>query len=290
MRRDSSHPEVELLDYISGAADPETGRTVEAHISNCPECSTVASVVRALRDGAQERHRRQPTERREAADREIDALMTEDRARHPDLGELASFFYGESVDQRRGLVAAHVALCPECTEAIAIYSRAEQAAKQAGATRVEPVPQKSWDLIRDWEDSSFARPKAPEEVLSQETLTRLLGLMREHNDELREIVVTQTRGTSPTPDLVPVLVVDDRGDFRRVEMFEKTRAAEDAYLFEHMEKSEQFNSRSLHAVLELNSGEVAIVSERIHHYKTLLQYPGQAGAGVRNTGYFIFED
>jgi hypothetical protein len=203
------------------------------------------------------------------------AVSTDEASSHPDAEELASFFYKDTPGEVvAGKIAAHVAVCRECSEVIAVYAHAELLASEPGVARAEPAPQKAWELIRDWEGSAFTQPKAPDVVLNNETLNKLLGLMRDQ--------------TAPpegeTPDLVPVLVVDNQGEFRRVEMFEKKRTAEDAYVFEHLEKSEQFDSRSLHAVLELESGEVAIVAEKIERYRTLLQYPEKVA------GFFIFED
>ncbi|MGH9764988.1 MAG: anti-sigma factor family protein, partial [Blastocatellia bacterium] len=52
MGKKSKHPDKDLLDYVKGSLDQDTGRTVQKHLDSCEECSRFASLIRALRQEA----------------------------------------------------------------------------------------------------------------------------------------------------------------------------------------------------------------------------------------------
>src|SRR5262245_1548356 len=177
MVRKVSHPQNELLGYLNGTLTGESIHDVEQHLAGCADCSSVTGVLQALRQD-----RKISAARSSAAS--VDSLprgtqLPDDPFLHPDVSELASFFYGKSAEPRRALVAGHVAVCLECAEALSIYSRAETAATQLKAKDKQrlAVPQKAWDLIHDWEESSFAKPRAPGHELDGRTLETLLALL-----------------------------------------------------------------------------------------------------------------
>jgi hypothetical protein len=93
-----------------------------------------------------------------------------DESEHPDIGELASLFYGDSSTSTVAKAAAHVALCPGCREEIAVYAQAERIAARFDSRTSEraSVPASAWEMIRGWEDSSFAGTKPDTKPLSPE--------------------------------------------------------------------------------------------------------------------------
>jgi anti-sigma factor ChrR (cupin superfamily) len=156
MSNKQAHPERELFEYLSGGLDASGAIMIEEHLRECAGCSEVVSLVRALRQGP-------------APPDDANAwLMSE--SEHPDIGELASLFYGDSSTSTVAKAAAHVALCPGCREEIAVYAQAEQVAARFDSRTSEraSAPAAAWEMIREWEDSSFARTKLETKPLSPE--------------------------------------------------------------------------------------------------------------------------
>ena len=156
MVKKPAHPDIQLFEYLNGALDENAVQSIEAHLSGCEDCASAAAMIRALKEEASESNLKS----------QISNLKSQISEEHPDISELASFFYA-SRPSRNTNVAAHVALCGSCAEAIAEYARAERAAvaynpmnAAAGA-----VPAKAWEMIRDWEDSSFEKLKPASEVI-----------------------------------------------------------------------------------------------------------------------------
>lgn len=289
----SSHPESELVGYLNGTLAAGSAHTVEQHLAGCSDCSSFATVLRTLRQ-----ERKLSASRSSASTLSSESLprgtqLPDEPFLHPDVSELASFFYGKSPEQRRALVAGHVAVCTECTEALSIYARAEHAATAFEPSKVkrDAFPQKAWELIRDWEDSSFARPRAPGEELDGRTLERLISLLHEQSDHIRAVVrnaLTQSRGTVFALELVPVALVTHGGDLLGVELFEKIPDSPGTELLEHADRSERLNRKKLHAVVDYGAGGYTVVSQQIERYGARLRYA--ASSRVVRTDYFVFED
>lgn len=156
MSNKQTHPGRELFEYLSGGLDPRGREMVEGHIAECDDCKEVIGVVRALRQGA-------------PGPDTANAWLEEGSA-HPDIGELAALFYGGAGAGSVSRAAAHVAVCPDCREEIAVYAEAERSAARfdSSAAKRVAVPAAAWEMIREWEDSSFAKTKPETKSLSPE--------------------------------------------------------------------------------------------------------------------------
>ena len=182
-------------------------------------------------------------------------------------------------------MAAHIALCQSCATEIAEYARAESAASRynaAEAIRVE-MPARAWELISEWEESSFARPKPASEVIGQELLAKLSNLLSEQREQLAE-------AESENAGMVPVIVVDREGEVRSVEMFKKIRGARGQKVLEHAEKSERFDDKPVHVLLDFGEEGRVVVSERIRRDTVRLKRPARQQSELRRADYFIIED
>src|SRR5438034_3689343 len=181
MVKKPAHPDFEVFEYLNDAVDENAAQLIEAHLSVCAECASVAGLVRALKASASEGNRKDRSE--------VSDLKSQTSGEHPDISELASFFYAKSGRAESSSVASHVAQCSFCGEAIAQYARAESASAEYEPVKdtAGEVPAKAWEMIRDWEDSSFAQLKPATEVLGQELLTRLAGILNERAQELGEM-------------------------------------------------------------------------------------------------------
>src|SRR5262245_15807618 len=170
MAKKLTHPDIQLFDYLNGAVDAEAARQIEAHLSACNDCSSVAVLVRSIKPAAMEPEGQPPI-----------SDQSQRYSEHPDVSELAYFFYSTSQRAESSRVAAHVALCPSCAEEIAEYARADHAANHYTLNKASQgeVPASAWEMIHDWEGSSFAKLRPASEALGQELLTRLSQLLGE---------------------------------------------------------------------------------------------------------------
>src|SRR5215475_10207259 len=139
----STHPETELFEYLNHSLGGEESSAIETHLSTCEECASVASLVRALK--AEEMPTNSQSQIRD----------------HPGINELASFFYAKKESSNVSQAAKHVAICSSCAEAIAQYASAERASEmyQPSKATIGEVPAKAWEMIDDWENSSFGELK-----------------------------------------------------------------------------------------------------------------------------------
>jgi hypothetical protein len=274
MVKKSAHPE-HLFDYLNGAVDEAAARLIEAHISVCDDCGFVAAVCRALKKAASDpegENRYQGT------------------GEHPDISELASFFYARQRRADSAHVAEHVALCSSCAEEIAQYARAERVAYQYEPAKAASgeVPATAWEMIRDWEDSSFARLKPASEVLGQELLNRLFSLLDERTREIgksgHEVSGSQDTGR------VPVLVVSRSGKVRGVEFFETAVDSTGARVLKHAEGSQRFDNRLVHALLDYGESEPVLISEVIKSETVRLEHAPREEEELRRVAYFIIEN
>jgi anti-sigma factor RsiW len=279
MAKNRAHPDKELFEYLSGALDAQSGQAIEQHLSACADCASVASLVRALKTSVGKSEDTAQASRISNPESEIAQT-------HPDASALASFFYSRALRANNRAVAAHVALCRSCVEEIAHYARAERAASQRNSDQgaAGEVPQSAWEMIREWEESSFARPKAASETISHELLAKLSKLLSEQEpakDRAAEV---------KDGNMAPVIVVDREGEVRSVEMFKKARSAEGASVLKHAEKSERFDNKPVHALLDFGENSPVVVSGRIRRDTVSLQQPARPEAEARRADYFIIED
>jgi hypothetical protein len=275
-----------LFDYLRGALDAQARVSVEEHLAGCADCATVAGLVRALKDDAG---------RSEGGQSQISNLKPRVSAEHPAVSELASFFYSKSPRAANRATAAHVARCRRCAEEIAEYARAERAASgyAPAATSVGEVPATAWEMIRDWEESSFAKLKPAGEAVGQELLAKLFNLLSEQKDWLRDVrrsAMAQAPGEDETQRLVPVIVVDKSGQLRGVEVFERVKDADGESVLKHAEKSARFDKKPLHALLDFGDKDRVIVTDHINHDTARLRQASRPDAKLRRADYFIIED
>src|SRR5882762_258555 len=213
MVKKSAHPDIQLFDYLNGAAEAEAAKAIEEHLSVCEDCTSLAALVCKLKESASS----EPTHENSSRASQPASRVSRE---HPDTNELASFFYSSSRPAHGSRVAMHVALCSSCTEAIAQYARTEHIASKYEPEKalMEEMPAKAWEMIRDWEDSSFAQLKPPGEVLGKELLSRLFSLFDARTPKVSE----RTHEVSRSQDAgrIPVLVVSRSGEVRGVEYFE----------------------------------------------------------------------
>jgi hypothetical protein len=271
----SAHPDGQLFDYLSGSPSAQSRASIEEHLSECAECAAVADLARALRS-------------------QLSNLGDKDSGKHLSVSELASFFYSKSPRARNRAAAAHVAVCQSCAEEIAQYARAESAASlyEPDKKAERRVPAAVWEMIRDWEESSFAKPRPASDSISQEMLAKLFNLLSEQKEWLRKArrTAVEKSGEGEAANLVPVIVVDRSGQLRGVEMFERVTDTRGESVLKHAEKSERFDKKPIHALLDFGEESRVVVSERINHDTARLSQSSQADAKPRRTDYFIIED
>lgn len=272
MAKKAAHPDRQLFEYLNGALDSRANQMIQQHLADCAECASVADLVRALKSEAGESS-------------QISNIKSELSEEHPDVSALASFFYARSSRVRNPQVAAHVAVCKSCATEIAEYARAESAASRyntAEAVRGE-MPARAWEIIREWEESSFAKPKAASEAISQKLLAKLSNLLSEQRDQFSE-------AEDDSAGMVPVIVVDREGEVRSVEMFKKIRGARGASILEHAEKSERFDNKPVHVLLDFGEENRTVLSNIIRRDTVRLKQPARQESELRRADYFIIED
>lgn len=271
MVKKAAHPEFRLFEYLNKSIDENGAQVVEAHLSACDDCASVARLINAIKETAAEQH----LERKPQA------------ASHPDLSELASFFYTRPRRASSSTVATHVALCGSCGEAIAQYARAERAAAEYNPASAEAgvVPAKAWEMIRDWEDSSFAKVKPANEVLGQELLTRLAGIL----NAPEERKIERDARTPLSAERVPVLIVNSSGEFRSIEFFDKETDSTGASVLRHSEGSARFDNQAMLALFGVGESDSFVVSNPIRRDTIRLERPRSDEESLR-TDYIIIED
>lgn len=286
MVQKSAHPAIRLFDYLNGALDRKTARSIEEHLSGCDDCASLARLVGALKASSLEPGRERHSQ--------VSNLQSQLYGEHPDIGELASFFYVNARRAEDSRVAAHVALCGSCREAIAQYARAEHAAGEYKDVReaAGEVPARAWEMIRDWEDSGFARPKPAGEVLNQDLLSRLALTLNEQTKAAREMETERSRPHKFPPTggaRISVFVVNSSGDVRSVEAFEQIVDPSGATLLRHAEGSQRFDNKPMYALFDLGENEASVVSSLIRR-DTILMEHSRADDESRRPNYIIIED
>ena len=275
MSKKQTHPDIELFDFLNVAVDQNEAKVIEAHLSTCEECGSIASLVRAFKRSA--------SEQTNADKHQVSSPI----GVHPDISTLASFYYARSNPADTASVRSHVAFCSSCAEAISEYARAERAAAEyervKGAAARE-VPAKAWELIRDWEESSFGKLKPANEVLGQDLLDRLSGLL--NKAEIRE---ERHADRSENAERVPVLIVSSSGEVRSLEYFDKTVDPTGASVLKHAEGSARFDNKPVHALFDFGDNRPLVITNLIRRDSVRLE-PARPGAESRRADYIIIED
>jgi hypothetical protein len=163
---------------------------------------------------------------------------------HPDADELASFFTGKA---GKAATAAHVAACQSCAEEVALFARAERAAAdfQASKKHAATVPAAAWQMIRDWQNDSFAKPKPQTDTVDAEIVRNFARLIADR----KAFKAGRKAVTRAAPNQVPVIVVNREGEFRGIELFEKSESKGGEITLKHADPSGRFDNRELHALL-----------------------------------------
>jgi hypothetical protein len=267
---ESEHPG-QLFDYLGGRLEERAAQAVADHVAACSECRSLAELAGVLKEVSHD---------------------SDARSSHPDLSELASFFYGKA-QSKRSVVAAHVAACQTCASELSLYARADSEAEaydHAAVARSE-VPDAAREMIREWEESSFAEHKPAAYVVTREMLARMTGVLTEKEEELAgQSHLTRSECEGDRAALVPVIVVDRSGSLRRIEMFEKATDERGADVFRYPGGSERFDRRSFHALLDFGEPSRVVVSDLIMRDEIRLPRVERADTELRRADYFIIED
>lgn len=277
MVKKAAHPEFRLFEYLNGNLDEKAAQAIEAHLSACDDCALVVQLVRALKEAADEQNSGQPR---------ASSLTSYKSGHHPDLSELATFFYTRSRRATASNVAAHVALCSSCVDVIAQYARAERAAGKYNPASVPAgaVPADGWAMIREWEESSFAKVKPAHEVLGQELLARLACILNEQPGRLLE-----RDASAQQVERVPVLIVSRSGEVRSVEFFEEEFDSTGASVLRHSEGSIRFDNKPLLVLFRSSEKEPFVVSNPIRRDTIRLEKIGREKESLK-ADYIIIED
>ena len=282
MARKSTHPNRQLFDYLNGSLNEQISQSIERHLAICIECQTVASIIRALKSQAA-------------------ARALESSENHPDVSELAAFFYNEREDARAAKTAAHVAICRSCAEEIALYARAEHQAAHYDPTRQAEDAEMNrsisasgnraaWEMIEDWEDTVYARTKPEIKSLSEDMMQKLASLLEERKDQLIEIERRAVaRPEIEADDLVPVIVVSESGEFRSMEMFESAVGPQGHSTLRHTEETGRFDDKPFYALLDFGEEKPAVRSYLIRHGAVRLERASRPSAVLPRASYFIVE-
>ena len=272
MAKKSAHPDIQLFDFLNGALDEKTAMVIEAHLTECEECASVAGLVRSLKESASQTNRER---------------QSHTSGEHPGISELASFFYTQSQSADSCRAATHVSMCSSCAEAIAQYARAERASAEYEPAKAiaGEVPAKAWDMINDWEDSSFGKLKPASEVLGQELLDRLVRLLNKRDVREMDRDASQAQDT----ERIPVLIVSSSGEVRSVEFFEKHIDPTGASILRHSEGSARFDNKPLHALFDFGERDPLVVSNVMHRDTVRLEQT-RPEEESRRANYIIIED
>lgn len=234
-----SYSENELFEFLSGRLEAAQAGPFESHLSGCEECAPAAALVRSMRLATIDSFSNE-----NAADSEAVVM------KHPDIGKLAEFFYETASPEVTQELAAHIALCSDCSTFIAQYATASALALEyVPAEHEMAMPQSAWRLINEWEEGSVSDVRPLEVQHTAETIDRILMLLKEKAAEIAAAVARESSGRN----LVPVLVVDRLGSYRRIELFERA-AQHGGDRLRHAEGSTYFHMGSLHTIVASPQG------------------------------------
>jgi hypothetical protein len=204
---------------------------------------------------------------------------------HPDVSELASFFYGKS---NQPDTAAHLAVCQNCADEIALYAKAERLAAdfKPGKKTAAKIPAAAWQMIQAWEDNSFAKPKSQSETVSADMRAKFARLLANRKDLQAE----RRAVTKLAPNQVPVIIIDRSGDFRGVELFEKNEDKRGQITLKQVNQSDRFDHKELHALLHQGRKKYDIESFPIERNKVRVGRMADQETANCHADYFIIED
>ncbi|HEY6330152.1 MAG TPA: zf-HC2 domain-containing protein [Blastocatellia bacterium] len=239
---------------------------------------------------------------------------------HPSTHDLACFFYWHQGDcedgepGQRGLpglmevpsetVAGHIAMCRECSEYLSDFAKAEAAATDfsshefigherpaATASAAEmgfQIPARAWEMISKWQESDFAKPRPEGETLDAATLEMLLRLLSERRREIHEMaqkdLIRCAERAAGVP-IVPVVIVDRKGELCGVELFRNVKYDRGAQVLESVQDSNRYEDRMIHALLDYGNPNPSVASDRIRGGVARLTLP----LVPRRADYFIIE-
>ena len=277
MARKSAHPD-KLFEYLRGELDQPSSHSIDEHLSSCDDCQAIVALTRALKHGP-----------------ERSGFSFEQAEAHPDVSEIASFFYGRSAKSKGAATAAHVASCRSCAHEMAEYASAEHAAAEYDPSpgQTAEFPSAAWELIRDWEESSFAQQKVATYTVSGEMIARLTQLLAQRKEDLqvsRREAVTHPESGAERAALVPVMVVDKSGSLRGVEMFERATDAMGGDVLKYTGEPERFDRKPFHALLDFGDSNRVVVSDLILRDEIRLHRVERGDCEPREADYFIVED
>ena len=292
MVRKSTHPNKQLFDFLNGVLDERASQPVEQHLSGCADCRALAEIVRALKS-------------------QVSNPELKSSGDHPDVSELAAFFYGKSegardkgATQRVGMTdvirsslqktAAHVAMCRSCAEELSLYAKAEHASAHYDPARDRiraETPRAAREMIENWEDTIYARPKPEIAPLNEEMMQKLARLLEERKAQLSDLERRAVaRSSVEAGNLVPVIVVSESGEFRSMELFESAASPAGFCLLKHPEESGRFDNKPFYALLDFGEEKPAVMSYLIRHGTVRLERVARPSAILPRATYFIVED
>jgi hypothetical protein len=217
-----------------------------------------------------------------------------DGSGHLDTGELASFFYGELPREAAAVAAGHVALCGDCSSAISLFSDSEAAARSVinSVQGSAEMSEEGWRLIKYWEENCLAEPRPECETVSREMLERFVEILTEHKEEIDRVagpVLNQTLKPG-TPQIVPVVVLDQDGSFRRVEGFHRVTRPRGLEALKCQARPDRFDGLPIHALLGTDRQYPMVVSGRINRGMAELDYSSLQLGLLQPLAYFIVEN
>lgn len=206
-------------------------------------------------------------------------------AEHPSTSELASLFYGSAPGKS---VPAHVAVCPRCAAELALYAQAERAAERHEGLEktAAAIPAAAWQLIRDWEESDFARPRAEGEARNADLLNRLAQVVATRKDirHARKSVLARE------PGRVPVVVVNRSGELRGVEVFERAAGKRGETTLIAAEPLSRYENVEIHALVYQDGKTYDIESYRLVRNTVRVGAAAKEGQTAVQTDFFIIEE
>ena len=206
-------------------------------------------------------------------------------AEHPSTSELASFFYGSASGKG---VRAHVAVCQSCAAELALYAQAERTAEKQERQEktAAEIPAVAWQLIRDWEESDFARPKAEGEARNADLLNRLAQVVATRKDirQARKSVLARE------PNRVPVVVVNRSGELRGVEVFKRAAGKRGETTLVPAEPLTRYENVEIHALVYQDAKTYDIASYRVVRNTVRVGAAPKEGQAAVQTDFFIIEE
>jgi len=244
-----SFSENELFEFMSGGLDAAQAETFEAHLSECELCALGVALIREMKLAAMK-----PL----TNEAEVESSFTD----HPDIGKLAEFFYETASPAVTRELAAHVALCSYCSTLLAQHAEAAALALEYDpAEHKTPMAESAWKFIDEWEQAGFSDIRPLSNQHTSKTIETILALFRSKEAEIAEAVAQESKGR----DVVPVLIVDRLGSYRRLELFERTEQERNLLRQGRGLKHSQEDSL-LHTIVEHQEG-YSIVSRPIGEYR-----------------------